>query len=357
MNNYYNRFETSKNYEKSLFLAGRGLQSSELNEIQETALNKLKSLGDAIFKDGDVVRGCDCIVQENVVTVEAGSVYLRGAVRAVPQASLTINENQRFNIGLFLKETTVTELEDPTLRDPAVGTRNYQEPGAARMQYSLNWGAQAEGTTTDSTLGDFYPVYVVDQGVLILKSPAPELDSVKVALARYDRESNGSYIVRGFDVKYQNITNEQQIFVLNEGKAHLSGVPLRRSLKGLRVDGYEIELPHSVRLKYNLNPDLSTVQSEPHTFQPNEQGSMRIALNNPTCLIGSERRYDAAKINKSHARGFLRGCRSNSGSGHFGSRPSQTRQYRLRAGYGFSFASRLGGRIAFRRRAKPRKLV
>jgi hypothetical protein len=92
---------------------------------------------------------------------------------------------------------------------------------------------------------------------------------VKVALARYDRESNGSYIVRGFDVKAQGVVDDKQVFVLNEGKAH--------------VDGYEIELPHSVRLKYELNPDLSTVQSEPHTFQPDAQGNMRITLNNPTC--------------------------------------------------------------------------
>jgi hypothetical protein len=272
MSNYYNRFQASKNYEKAMFLAGRGLQSAELNEIQEFSLNKLKTLGDAIFKDGDVVRGCDCIVQDEdgvTVTVEAGNVYLRGAVRSVPAAELEINSTQRFNIGLYLKENTVTELEDPALRDPAVGARNYQEPGAARLQYSLTWAAQAEGTATNSTLGDFYPVYVVDQGVLILKGAAPELDSVKVALARYDRESNGSYIVRGFEVKYQGVTEGQQIFVLNEGKAH--------------VDGYEIELPHSVRLKYELNPDLSSVQSEPHTFQPDDFGNMQITLNNPTC--------------------------------------------------------------------------
>lgn len=294
MNHYYNRFNASKNYEKSLFLAGRGLQSAELNEIQENTLYKLKSLGDAIFKDGDVVRGCTCIVQDHTVTLEEGALYLKGAVRNVPAATLTISNDQRFHIGVFLKETTVTELEDPTLRDPAVGTRNYQEPGASRLQLTLSWGTQAEDTriggtragdtrtrdtrtrdthigdtATDSSKGDFYPVYVIDHGVLILNAPAPELDSVTVALARYDRESNGSYIVRGFDVKYQETTENQQIFILNEGKAH--------------VDGYEIELPHSVRLQYALNPDLSKVESEPHTFQPDQQGHMQIFLNNPTC--------------------------------------------------------------------------
>lgn len=42
LNSYYNRFNPDKEYEKSLFLAGRGLQSAELNETQEYALSKLK---------------------------------------------------------------------------------------------------------------------------------------------------------------------------------------------------------------------------------------------------------------------------------------------------------------------------
>lgn len=276
MQNYYNRFNATQNYEKALFLAGRGLQSAELNEIQETALHKVKSLGDALFKDGDIVRGCTCVVQGTTVTIEAGSLYLKGAVRNVPAATLTISADQRFQVGVFLTEATITELEDPGLRDPAVGTRNYQEPGAARLQYTLTWGLPAGGaggTGPHAAQEDFYPVYVIDHGVLILNAPAPELDSVTVALARYDRESNGSYIVRGFEVKYhQPPTGDAsgpQVFVLNEGKAH--------------VDGYEIELPHSVRLKYPQNPDLARVESEPHTFQPDGQGVMQVLLNNPTC--------------------------------------------------------------------------
>lgn len=291
MQNYYNRFNAAQNYEKALFLAGRGLQSAELNEIQETALHEVKSLGDALFKDGDIVRGCTCVVQGTTVTIEAGSLYLKGAVRAVPAATLTISDDQRFQVGVFLTESTVTELEDPALRDPAVGTRNYQEPGAARLQYTLTWAACADGTDpagsapAGNAVADFYPVYVIDHGVLILNAPAPELDSVTVALARYDRESNGSYIVRGFEVKYHQSPgggrpdrapgggrpggDADQVFVLNEGKAH--------------VDGYEIELPHSVRLKYPQNPDLARVESEPHTFQPDGQGVMRVVLNNLTC--------------------------------------------------------------------------
>ncbi len=73
LNSYYNRFNPDNKYEKSLFLAGRvGLQSAELNEIQDYALSKLKSIGDAIFKDGDVINGAECIVDS-----ETGDINTR----------------------------------------------------------------------------------------------------------------------------------------------------------------------------------------------------------------------------------------------------------------------------------------
>ncbi|MFP3023078.1 MAG: DUF4815 domain-containing protein, partial [Wolbachia sp.] len=52
----------------------------------------------------------------------------------------------------------------------------------------------------------------------------------------------------------------KKIFVINEGKAH--------------VDGYEIELPHSIRVSFDEDPDIKAVESEPHTFQPNSQRVM-----------------------------------------------------------------------------------
>jgi hypothetical protein len=59
---YYNRFDPAKKYTKTLFLAGRIMQSAEGNEIQEYANYALKNIGDAIFKDGDVIRGCTCVI-------------------------------------------------------------------------------------------------------------------------------------------------------------------------------------------------------------------------------------------------------------------------------------------------------
>ncbi|TVS94190.1 DUF4815 domain-containing protein, partial [Wolbachia pipientis] len=253
-------------YEKSLFLAGRGLQSAELNEIQDYALLKLKGIGDAIFRDGDIITGADCIIDGEKVTLEAGKIYLRGAVRSVEKEEFTIPLNTTVRIGVYYVESTITELEDENLRDPAVGTRNYQEVGAARLKVSTIW--KLEGVSPRfSTDGEFYPIYNIENGVLIQHSPPPQANIVTTALARYDKEANGSYVVNGLEVMFlQKEEGEggKKIFVINERKAH--------------VDGYEIELPHSIRVSFDEDPDIKSVESEFHTFQPNNQRVMELKV-------------------------------------------------------------------------------
>ncbi|WP_159077670.1 DUF4815 domain-containing protein, partial [Wolbachia endosymbiont of Bemisia tabaci] len=276
LNSYYNRFNPDKEYEKSLFLAGRGLQSAELNETQEYALSKLKGIGDAIFRDGDVITGSNCIIDRETgkVTLESGKIYLRGAVRKVEAKEFVIPLSTTVRIGVYYVESTITELEDENLRDPAVGTRNYQEVGAARLKVSIIWGYQVESVTVNSTNGEFYPIYNIENGVLIEHSPPPQANIVTTALARYDKEANGSYVVNGLEVMFLHKEEKgeegvkkgkKEIFVINEGKAH--------------VDGYEIELPHSIRISFDEDPDIKSVESEPHTFQPNSQRVMELKVN------------------------------------------------------------------------------
>ncbi|RDD35495.1 DUF4815 domain-containing protein [Wolbachia endosymbiont of Cylisticus convexus] len=269
LSSYYNRFNPEKEYEKSLFLAGRGLQSAELNETQEYALLRLKGIGDAIFRDGNVITGSNCIIDRETgkVTLESGKIYLRGAVRKVEKEEFVIPLNTTVRIGVYYLESTITELEDENLRDPAIGTRNYQEVGAARLKVSTIW--KLEGLSPRFSEGEFYPIYNIENGVLIKHSPPPQANIVTTALARYDKEANGSYVVNGLEVmclqREEGDEKREKIFVINEGKAH--------------VDGYEIELPHSIRVSFDEDPDIKSVESEPHTFQPNSQRVMELKVN------------------------------------------------------------------------------
>jgi hypothetical protein len=62
-----------------MFLAGRSLQSAELNEIQDYANSRISSIGDAIFADGDVISGTSCIVDSDTgnVIIESESQHSR----------------------------------------------------------------------------------------------------------------------------------------------------------------------------------------------------------------------------------------------------------------------------------------
>ena len=199
---YYNLFDPAKHYTQLLFRAGDGLQSRELNEIQSTLMHRLQGVADALLKDGDIVSGANLQIDADtgLVTLEAGRVYLRGAVREVPAATFTVPTSGRIAVGVRFTTRTVTELEDPALREPAVGVRNYQEPGAGRLQETLAWGWEGAGTS-DGQPGDFHAVYALDNGILENRRQPPVLDGVIASLARYDYDANGHYVTEGLGAR------------------------------------------------------------------------------------------------------------------------------------------------------------
>lgn len=245
---YYNRHDPAKNFENHLFIAGRGLQSAELNEIQSHAAYRLRGVADALFKDGDVIRDASVSVNEitGVTQCASGAVYLRGAVRGVPSATITIPVVGEVAIGIRLIETVVTADDDPSLLDPATGTRNYAEPGAERLEVVTAWAFDTDGGT-----GDFFPIYTVTMGVLNAKEPPPSLDAISQALSRYDRDSSGgSYVVSGLAVRAMPDVGSDQVYSLGEGRC--------------RVYGYGMEFPTSRRVIHSAVPDLLAIANEPH---------------------------------------------------------------------------------------------
>ena len=246
---YFTRFDPSKNYDEHLFVAGRGLQAAELNEIQQNAASRLRGIADSLFKDGDIVRDASVSVDEatGVVQCASGAVYIRGAVRGVPPSVLNIPVVGVVAVGVRLIEVVVTSLEDPDLLDPATGTRNYAERGAERLKVDPQWGWDGDGVD-----GEFFPIYSVTNGVLDAREPPPSIDMVTQALARYDRDSaGGSYVVNGLEVKaLADQVDGTQVYSLAEGRA--------------RVYGFGMEFATSRRVLHEAVPDLLAIANEPH---------------------------------------------------------------------------------------------
>lgn len=249
-NQIYNRFDVAKGHESVLFRADRVLQSAELNEMQSIQQHRLRGLADVLFKEGDIIRGCQCITvpSTGATTVEAGALYVAGAVRGIEPAQLKVNPLGTVYVGAYLQSRTVTEQDDPTLYNPAAGTRGYGEAGAAREVVTLKWGIQGDGTP-----GTFYPVWTIIDGWVMPKEPPPNIDAVTQALARYDRDSaGGTYVVSGLQVIMgADLPTGQQVYTVREGVA--------------RVNGHALELGYSRRLVHDAQPDLQWVDSEPHT--------------------------------------------------------------------------------------------
>ncbi len=267
---YYNLFDPARHYSQLLFRAGDGLQSRELNEIQSTLIHRLQGVADALLKDGDIVSGANLQIDADtaLVTLEAGRVYLRGAVREVPAASFTVPIEGRVAVGVRFTTRTVTELEDPNLREPAVGVRNYQEPGAGRLQETLAWGWESAGTS-DGQSGDFHAVYALDNGILENRRQPPALDGVIASLARYDYDANGHYVTEGLGVRYLSKEGDSQehLFSVAEGRAN--------------IDGFKVERTQSQRLRLPIDPDLQRVSSEPQVFNDAGDGTMIVTINRP----------------------------------------------------------------------------
>ncbi len=246
---YYNKFDPAKNYDRVLMRAARTAQSAEQNEIQSIMQHRLRGVTDALFKDGDIIRGARISYDPDmgVATCEEGQIYLAGAVRSVPARSLMVPTSGVVAIGVFLLTQIVLPEQDPDLYNPAVGTKSEGEPGAARLQINPQWGLAG-----DEVDGDFYPVQTLEDGNLQAKEPPPNLDIFTQSLARYDRNSTGgTYVVTGLDVRKADNTPEgYQSYTVSEGRA--------------QVFGFAVELGTSRRIVYPTQPELLPVEAEPH---------------------------------------------------------------------------------------------
>lgn len=261
--NYYEDYNPDTGDELILWRDGYPLQGRNLNNLQKMIIAARKSLGDALFKDGDIISDAQIAVDTStgVCRASSGLVYLQGMVRSVPAAEFAVPMSGTVAVGIRLQERMVTELEDPSLRNPAVGSRGQAKPGAWRWRVKAVWAWDGDGGS-----GDFFPVHIIDDGMPRAKELPPNLDSVLQSLGRYDRESTdgGTYVVEGLTVRIaEDAVDGKQVYTVSEGKAHVYGQP--------------VSLPTSRRITYNAVPDLRPVDTEVHTATGEERQRIEVA--------------------------------------------------------------------------------
>jgi len=259
-------FDPEKNYKSIRYHQDRDLLDSELNEQQDILNSERRKIADILFKEGAILDGLNVTVQENILTVSPGIIYIEGHVEAVEGTVLTYDpatdmgsdyvyaELLRYNYGYT---------QDQQLINPATG-----EPTAEREKWVLTLKAEDTSNTTlpnnvterkvvpvykfDRETGDVTPtlqeksnIYLRDllgtlPGSRITVSSITEdqlsfaaaegLNSLLQNLAERTFDQAGSYLVSGFDSFMGTVNNTDVEIITNAGRAYIQGFRHQRDL-------------------------------------------------------------------------------------------------------------------------------
>lgn len=249
-NPYWDDFDASKNYKRILAVPGRVEQSREFTQIQTALQHQLTQLGNSIYKNGQIVTACDFSINEakTRATIAPGTVYVEGDIVAFTDyTTITITGVGTEVIGLVKTEEIITELEDPTLRDPAQGYDNYQESGAHRLKISWSWELLSDTG---------YGVFILIDGVLPVEpKPVTVTEDVLDIIARRDYEQLGNYALEGLKVSLVSHPDEpfeKKQLVVTDGKA--------------RILGYNVSLIANDTSDFEIARETATTSLESKTY-------------------------------------------------------------------------------------------
>ncbi len=240
---YNDDFDASKNYSHILAVPGRGAQAREFTQIQTIMKDYLGRLSDAILREGNVVEGMGFTVSNGKIIVEDGKVYLKGLIHNFYKQSLDINMVGECSVGVKLEESIITEVEDPSLRDPATGMTNYQKEGAHRIKSVPVLTVNDEAAPV---------LYRFMDGELQTDPVKPQLDVVSDLLARRTYDESGNYKVSGLTLFTEPYDDNFILVNVEAGKAY--------------IKGYEVIKPTSVKTKIRIANDVRTIMNEPRTY-------------------------------------------------------------------------------------------
>jgi hypothetical protein len=248
-----------------VFPEGAYLQGADLNEMQTLQERARRRVGNMVAADGDRIERADIFLDysNGNAQLSAGLIYVAGDVRVIAAATINaLPASGEITIGVRLRRIQVTADDDPTLLGLHPGTDSEGEPGAAREREIITWATAADGQP-----GDYYPVYLIRDRVVIDQKAPPSLTGVQAEIARYDRDALGSYIVEGCEVKALGKIGSAQRFSVASGIANIFGFK-RTRFAAILHDETEA-------------PDLETITAEPITMTGSTGGPHVLTVARP----------------------------------------------------------------------------
>jgi len=188
-------------------------------------------------------------------------------------------------IGLIPTNTTITEVEDPSLRNIAIGTPSLGFPGAYRNQLTLTAGKNTASNTPNAGMVE---LQTIQDGTLVVNTlVTTNLNSNYVTRAALDDilavriyDLFGHVITEGFNCKLQTSTNTNNFrLAVSPGKALVSGYEV------INNETQYIELPKALdtRLQSQESHVFNTTNASGYINfkgQIPDSGTIKIVINN-----------------------------------------------------------------------------
>jgi hypothetical protein len=161
-----------------------------------------------------------------IFSINEGIFYYEGFfIKTLPQTiaiSKYSSANVSTRIGLDVVESVTTSSTDTSLLDPALGSSNYQAPGADRIKIQLILNFRSLNSEDDEK---FIELVRVENSELTREYKYPLYSVLEETLARRTYDESGNYTVRPFKISLDNnsANSAQTNVILSPGKAYVYG--------------------------------------------------------------------------------------------------------------------------------------
>ena len=174
------------------------------------------------------IKNITSVANANANTV---STLTNGYFVRVPQQTLILDPYDNapsLKVGLQVSDAIITEQTDASLLDPALGSTNYQAPGAARYIINAVLSSRALNSTD---LTAFIQLMQVVNGQLQSVVKFPILSDINATLAQRTYETSGNFTVTPYGITLVDTANndlansntQNYNVVLNAGVSYVQG--------------------------------------------------------------------------------------------------------------------------------------
>ena len=184
------------------------------------------------------------------IGVSDGVVYQKGFFTKVPAQTIAVGNTLSTNVtgyvvGFDTVESIVTENQDPTLNDNALGYDNENAPGAHRLKLTPTLVSKLKTDVANNT--NFFSIIEFDGQEPTQQKSGAQYAVIQSAIAERTYEESGDYVVRPFQLDTLPSSNSSTFYYeLSSGVAY--------------VRGYQIEKLNSTRIETDraTTTDFST---------------------------------------------------------------------------------------------------